>query len=94
MMATAMGTAAALAEPNTRLPREGRTRNSAVEGGWVPVAVLGLQRLAEAGDWTVSVSMAGRGDVMAVSGAASRDEAVEIAWQRLGLAAARIGREG
>ncbi len=80
-------------EKDTKLPRHGRTLNSAMPGGFVPVAVLAVERMHEEADWTVRVSRAGEESVVAVSRAFSRDAAVEIAWRDVCMAAARMGKE-
>lgn len=79
-------------EKDTKVPRHGRTLNAAMPGGFVPVAVLAVERQHEDADWTVRVSRAGEESVVAVSRACSRDLAVEIAWRDVCMAAARMGK--
>lgn len=78
-----------LAEPGTKIPRRGLTRNRHL-GRDVPVAVEAISRESEAHRWRVRVSMDGMAwDEMAPA-RVTRDEAVEIAWRELTLRAARI----
>jgi ribonuclease HI len=78
-----------LAEPGTKVPRRGLTRNRALGRG-VPVAVEALERADETQPWQVRVSMDGQAWVERVEARYSRDEAVEAAWRDLCLRAAAL----
>ena len=81
-------------EKATKVPRHGLTRNPTQPDGRVPVAVLSIDRLHGQADWTVLVSVAGQESAVAVPRHLTRDEAVEVAWRDICIAAAQLGREG
>ena len=78
-----------LAEPNTKVPRRGLTRNRAL-GRDVAVAVESVQRAAGGDPWTVAVSLDGLAWDVMVPADRTRDEAVEVGWREVTLRAGAL----
>jgi len=81
-------------QPLQLVPRHGLTRNKSQQDEYVPVAVLAVDRIHDQADWAVTVSIAGKESIVAIPRQHSREEAAEMAWRDVCLAAARLGKGG